>query len=362
MACSGPAAKSTPDPTATPQPTPTPRAAANPPGVNLPADEGIHLAPVEWWYFNGHLTDSAGNRYSFHFVTFLTVTGDGQIPQLLQLSLADHQEGVYLTDEKPALQTELQPTNGRFSFDLAGWHMSGNAEAGTNSYQLAFHTGEYSLDLAANPGGPTVLHQGEGLVDLGRAGKTYYYSRPNLEVSGTLTKNGTPVQVTGKVWMDHQWGDFSTQPVGWDWVSLQMDDGSALMVSLVWDSSNGQPIISYGTYIPAGSDATSAEDPPSRHLPEDEISLSPTDTWTSPATGVEYPSGWLLKICSLDMEVNLVPVQENAEFGDSEYVPIAYWEGEVTVSGKKGGNSIAGDGFVELVGYDKGQREPGLPK
>lgn len=353
-ACAGPtpAPGLSLSPAPTPAPSPTARAVI-PNVVNLPADEGIHLAPVEWWYFNGHLSDTDGNQYSFHFVNFITVTSDGQIPQLMQLSLADHNEGLYLTDEKPALVNNLQPTQGSFSFDTAGWHMSGDG----SGYDLIFNTGGYSLDLAATSQRPAVLHQGSGLVDMGKAGKTFYYSRTKLDISGTLTRNGESTPVAGSAWMDHQWGDFSTQPVGWDWASLQMDDGSQLMISLVWDSSSRQPIISYGTYVPAslpsldgdsGGAASSA-----RHLSGDDISLTPMGSWRSPASRVEYPSGWLLKIYPLDLELTLVPVQRNAEFGDSLYVPIAYWEGAVTVKGTQGGNKTTGRGFVELVGYDK---------
>ncbi|PKB78806.1 MAG: hypothetical protein BZY88_16535 [SAR202 cluster bacterium Io17-Chloro-G9] len=310
---------------------------------------------MEWWYFNGHLSDPGGNRYSFHFVTFLTVTGDRQIPQLMQLSLADHEAGLYLTDEMPALVNNLRPTQDRFSFDMAGWHMSGAVSGFESAYQLVFNTGEYVLDLTARSQNSAVLHQERGLVDLGRAGKTYYYSRTGLDISGTLTRNGMPTQVAGKAWMDHQWGDLNTLPIGWDWVSIQMDDGSGLMISLVWDSSTGQPITSYGTYVPAKTADRSAGGAAalSRHLPGNDISLIPTDAWRSPATGVEYPSGWHLEVASLDLVVNLVPVQRNAEFGDSLYVPIAYWEGAVTVTGMKEGDEVAGKGFVELVGYDK---------
>ena len=163
--------------------------------------------------------------------------------------------------------------------------------------------------------------------------------------------------------MDHQWGDFSTQPVGWDWASLQLDDGSELMISLVWDSSTGQPITSYGTYVPANPVGRSSGGPAAlpRHLSGEDISLIPMETWRSPTTDVEYPSAWLLEITSLNLEVSLIPVQQNAEFGDSLYVPIAYWEGAVTVTGTKEGNQITGNGFVELVGYDKAGSPPRSP-
>ena len=68
--------------------------------VNLPADEGAHPAGIEWWYFNGHLTDDADRDYSFHFVTFQIGANQygndiSQAGQLLQLSWGDHRNQVF---------------------------------------------------------------------------------------------------------------------------------------------------------------------------------------------------------------------------------------------------------------------------
>ena len=83
--------------------------------------------------------------------------------------------------------------------------------------------------------------------------------------------------------------------------------------------------------------------------------MASTASWISPANGVEYPSSWQLEVSSLGLVANLTPVQKSAEFYDSLYVPIAYWEGAVTVNGFKDKEIITGDGFVELVGYDRDQ-------
>ena len=351
-ACSGPGETPTSTPVPTSEPTAAPAPGNTTKTITLPADEGIHLAPVEWWYFNGHLEDPDGNEYSFHFVTFVTVTADGLIPQLLQLSWADHQEGVYLTDEKPALVNGLQKTKGTFDFQLAGWGMAGDG----SDYRLSFDTGGYALELRASSQKSASLHQGTGLVDLGKAGKTRYYSRSRLAVDGTLSQPGTAKAVSGSAWMDHQWGDFSVLPVGWDWASIQLDNASELMVSLVRDAADGQPINTYGTYIPASAPG----EPPADgigtivNLPGDQIHWTATGAWTSPATGAEYPQGWNLKVDSIDLELNLTPRSENSEFANSVYVPAAYWEGAVSVTGTKEGEPITGMGFVELVGYDKG--------
>ena len=332
----------TPLPTATKTPQLVTKAA--PPAtkstvVNLPDDEGAHLTPIEWWYFNGSLTDDTGAEYSFHYVTFQSVLPNGLTPRLLQLSWADHGKKVYLTDERPALPL-LETTKGDFAFRVNDWSMAGDGR----EYSMAFNVSDYSVELESTSTKPAILHQVTGLVDLGRAGESYYYSRTRLTTSGTLTIGQEERQVSGVAWMDHQWGDFSTAPVGWDWLSLQLDDGSDLMVSIVWDSTGHQPIISYGTYVhPSGQ---------SRNVPGGDISLTATGSWTSEVTETTYPVGWDLAVKSLDLELTLTPVLLDSEFSMSKFVPQAYWEGAVTVAGTQSGQSVAGRGFAELVGYD----------
>ena len=345
-------------PTATLPPTPIPTDTPAPEItgiVTLPSDEGVHLTPVEWWYFNGHLEDADGREYSFHFVTFLTVTPDGQVPQLMQLGWADHEEDVYLDSEKAALVNEQERTTNRFRFQVEGWGMTGDGA----DYRLDFNIGSYMLELTAISQKPAALHQGAGLVDLGIAGMTYYYSRPRLAINGIMERNGAVEPVSGWAWMDHQWGDFSVAPVGWNWAGIQLDDGSELMVSVVWNTADGTPIITYGTYVPASHTGTAPANgaAASIHLPSDQIHWSSTGTWTSPVTGVEYPQGWTVTVDSLGLRLQLAPRSRNAEFTETDYVPVTYWEGAVDVTGYANGKEVDGRGFVELVGYDENPPE-----
>ena len=332
-----------PDPTSAPQPSPTATAGVlslpRKSFVSLPGDEGAHLTPIEWWYFNGHLTDDTGGDYSFHYVTFQSVLPSGFTPRLLQLSWADHEKEVYLTDERPELPL-LEATKVAFSFQVNDWSMAGD---GTD-YSMTFNTGGYSVALQAVSNKPATLHQGKGLVDLGRAGESYYYSRTRLATTGTLTVGEEQRQVTGLAWMDHQWGDFSIAPVGWDWMSLQLDDGSDLMISMVWDSTDHQPINSYGTYVPPNGQP--------RNISGENISLTATGSWTSAVTGTTFPVGWNLEVESLNLSLTLTPALLDSEFQGSKYVPPAYWEGAVHVNGTRNGQTVTGNGFAELVGYD----------
>ena len=321
----------------TPAPAQGPTAAR----VQLPQDEGPHPTPIEWWYFNGHLTDEAGGEYSFHFVTFEIVTPQGIVPRVLQLSWADHRAGLFQTDERFAIgafapDSPDAPQPGSFSVTMADWTMAGDGD----QYDLAFQTGEYSLELQALSRKPAALHNQTGLLDLGPAGRTYYYTRPRLETSGVLTVNGESRPVTGIAWFDHQWGDSATAlDVGWDWLSLQLDDGSEVMVSLVWDGpgDDRSSIAEYGTYIPPdyGQSANAA----AVHLPEDDITLTPTGSWVSPANGAVYPMGWQLEIASIPLSVSLEPASEDSEMAASSFIPLSYWEGAVAVQGNKEGST-----------------------
>ena len=306
--------------------------------VKLPQDEGSHLSPLEWWYFNGHLMTEDGREFSYHFVTFQSVLPLGLTARVAQLSWADHSKGRHLTAERGGVPI-LEATPEEFDLPTAEWRMMGNGE----TYHLSFQAGDYTVELEAASRKPATLHHSTGLVDLGIAGKTYYYSRTNLETSGTVSVSGITYPITGVSWMDHQWGDFTTEGIGWDWLSLNLDDGSDLTISVVREQAGGKHITTYGTYIPADSSAV--------HLPGSDISLDYTETWTSTGTGAVYPMDWKLRIGSLELDVMLTPVIEEAEFAISSFIPVVYWEGAVAAAGTKAGASVSGRGFVEMVGY-----------
>ena len=50
--------------------------------IKFPKDESAHDNIIEWWYFNGHLKDSKGNRYSFMNCLFKADVKKVKIPFL----------------------------------------------------------------------------------------------------------------------------------------------------------------------------------------------------------------------------------------------------------------------------------------
>ena len=143
--------------------------------------------------------------------------------------------------------------------------------------------------------------------------------------------------------MDHQWGEVASEGVGWDWASVQFDDGADLMVAVVWHPQGRRRMAAHGTYLhPDGTVS---------YLEDGDLTFTAQGAWTSPRTGVEYPVDWRVQSEALGLDLELSPFLEQAE-SDSAILNVAYWEGAVSVSGQREGQPVTGWGFVELAGYD----------
>ena len=96
--------------------------------VELPKDSLHHNTPIEWWYFNGHLTDSEENQFSYHFTVFQTEQDlDDSYPQLFHLSWHDHQTRNVYHSEKTFQQYGELPKD-YINFRVAAWQMTETEE------------------------------------------------------------------------------------------------------------------------------------------------------------------------------------------------------------------------------------------
>ena len=328
-----------PSPSATPTPSPAPAAssAANAGRVVLPQDDASHQAGVEWWYYNGHLQGSNGSRYGFHYVFFEVPSPFSQgYVHIGQLAVSDHQRGIFAFDQQFAAKSPEPEVGFRASAD--DWNMSGY----DGEYELAASLEGYGLTLRLTATKPPVLHDGDGIVPMGSAGDSYYYTYPRLHAEGTLTDHSVETTVTGTAWMDHQWGDFQPTSVGWDWFSIQLQDDSEIMFFILRDL-NGATIVEFGTYVGAGGQ-------PKTLKPQD-VTVHALRQWNSPTTDAHYPSGWDLEIETLGLSLRLTPLLSDSEVHFADLNLRTYWEGEVDVEGMRSGTPVRGQGFVELVGY-----------
>ncbi|MBI4495104.1 MAG: hypothetical protein HY690_20205 [Chloroflexi bacterium] len=315
------------------QPTPAP--------VRLPADDAPHDVLTEWWYYTGHLYGADGQRYGFEFVIFQSVRGQNPIGYLAHVALTDPQRGRFRYAARTAQRTALPAS---LDLEVDGWRLSG----GDGRDQIAADLDDYALELRLVSQKPPALHHG-GLISFGPAGDSYYYSRTRLAVSGQVREGDTWRQVEGQAWHDHQWGNFVVATVGgWDWFSLQLDEGSELMLFLLRDAQGASSGV-FGTVVDRAGQTT--------ELPADAAEVAALGSWTSPHTGARYPSGWEVRLAARpelglpQASLRLVPVLEDQELA---FERMPYWEGAVQVSGTLGGRGVAGEGYVELTGYRPG--------
>ena len=327
-----------------PAPTPTPRE------LILPADDGSHSAPIEWWYYNGHLEAENGDEYSFHYVIFQNEdnASASQI-EFGQAGITDLQktEHTYISSNRPGSPrnvSENDPEN-LLNLQLGNFNLEIAAD-GSHTFVAHDPNGDSGLELKTESPWEVMLHEGIGWMDW-PFGWTYYYSYPRMQSNGVLTIDGRKVDVKGEVWFDHQWGDFFVvgKPAGWQWFAIHINDGSSLMIAEV-RGAEGEVLGIDGTFIQPGTEQRVLD------VDRDGIELKVQDHWTSPRTAAEYPAKWRLQIESINLDILMMPSIADQEVPALPYgnQAAAYWEGRVDVTDVSSGESL-GRAFVELSGY-----------
>jgi predicted secreted hydrolase len=308
--------------------------------VSLPKDEAPHSAPVEWWYFSGHLSgkDAKGHvhTYGYEYVIFQFLGLAPQPVYLGDMAITDLTRKTF----KFAGKQDSYPvpkTANRFALRAGSWTMSGGSGRDT----LKAGIPGYSLDLGLRTSEPAVLEGNKcGYISLASLGSSYYYSWTSLGTTGTIMDHGVTLKVTGKSWMDHQWGPMNlTSGGGWDWFSMQLSNGQQYMLFFI-KNKKGQIVETAGTRVAhGGKDIT--------YLTAANIGEKATGSWTSPATHIKYGSGW--KIAVPGGQLTVTPDLRNQEVDLVNTQGTVYWEGDVTIKGKIGGATVSGDGYTELL-------------
>ena len=145
--------------------------------------------------------------------------------------------------------------------------------------------------------------------------------------------------------MDHQWGNFLASGAGgWDWYSIQLQNNTELMMYFIHDTT-GKLLSTYSEYIDSAGKNV--------RISPSALKTTVLATWTSPMTGITYPSGWRLAIDAPQLHTTLMitPQLRNQELVTSQSTGNIYWEGAVSVQAQRNGATIDGEGYVELTGY-----------
>src|SRR5260221_4853918 len=105
------------------------------------------------------------------------------------------------------------------SWEMRG--LDGMSDTAIAPLDLKAAGADFSYALRLDADRPLVL-QGDGGYSRKseREQASYYYSQPYFRVTGSITLNDKPAEVTGQAWLDREW---SSQPLapdqsGWDWL------------------------------------------------------------------------------------------------------------------------------------------------
>ena len=320
------------------------------PGKTLafPRDFGAHPEyQTEWWYVTGWLQDAAGKPLGFQVTFFRSKTSNDpanpsafKATQLVigHAALSDPSLGKLKHDQRRAREgmglawARTDDTD----LKLDSWTMRRQADG---SYLVRIDGKEVDLALTLTPTQAPMLQGDGGFSRKGPrpAQASYYYSKPQLKVSGTAA--GKPV--TGHAWLDHEWSSEALDPdaTGWDWIGANLADGSALMAFQVRDRRGGK--------LWAHAALRDSKGIVTRYAPE-QVSFQPQASWRSPRTGATYPVATTIRTGSTAWQIK--PLQDDQELDSRASTGAVYWEGAVTVDrdGKP-----AGHGYLEMTGYVK---------
>jgi predicted secreted hydrolase len=330
------------------------------PALVFPDDEGSHpYFRIEWWYLTGWLSDGADKLSGFQITFFRSrpqaASGNPSrfAPHQIfvaHIALADPRRGKLLYDQRIARGVfGLAAAAERVTdVSIGDWRLSSKR----NTLVAVAAGRELAFDLTFTRKQQPLLHGDRGVSKKGPAEESasYYYTLPQLEVSGSVatapakgkgSSAGTfdKSNVTGRAWLDHEWSSASMEAPanGWDWIGLNLDDGGALMAFRIRSPSRAN-FWSGGTLRSA--------DGTLRTFSQLQVAWLPAREWRSARTGAVYPVEWNVRIDQLLLRIE--PLMDDQELDARATTGTIYWEGAVTAQLE--GREI-GRGYLEMTGY-----------
>ncbi|MFN6996022.1 MAG: lipocalin-like domain-containing protein [Aquincola tertiaricarbonis] len=338
------------------------QAAIAPRPLQFPRDHGAHPdSRTEWWYATGWLQADGGALFGFQLTFFRSRTdlaaGNASRFAARQLLFAHaavsdlgaqrllHAERIGRWNGDPA-QPRVTASLADTDVRIDDWRFRREGPAGRSSYRarLADRAAGFGFELALATTQPLLLQGDQGWSRKGPNADeaSHYYSQPQLAVTGTLAvgAGAAPLPVQGRAWLDHEWSETLLNPdaVGWDWIGMNLDDGSAL-TAFQLRRRDGSALWAGGSFRAAGGAV--------RAFGPDEVRFTPGRGWTSPATRSSYPVQWTVDTPAGRFEVRaLIDAQELDSRASTGSI---YWEGLSDLL-DAGTQRRVGRGYLEMTG------------
>jgi predicted secreted hydrolase len=307
---------------------------------------------TEWWYYTGNLKTADGHRFGFELTFFRqgvsrdTNTSVWAVHDLYMAHLA-------LTDINGRRFYHVERLN-RAGPRLAGidegtgliWNGNWQVKLGESRHTLRGIDEKFGIQLQLVPAKGPVVNGRDGISQKaeGSGHASHYISFTRLLTSGSIELNGTTYKVDGTSWMDHEFftESLDASESGWDWLSLQLDDNSELMLYRLRHKDGSVDPYSSGTYVDAQGKTLT--------LSAKDFTMTPgAETWTSEQSKGRYPVRWHVSVPSLGYVIDVSTPLVSQEL--AERIGPSYWEGAIDVTGQHGSGPLRGVGYLEMTGY-----------
>ena len=322
----------------------------------FPRDHGSHPDfRIEWWYYTGNLDTTDGRRFGYQ-VTFFRV-GVDRTPTnpskwavrdlfITHLAVSDVGGQRYLSDER--LSRGGPGLAGAESDRYRVWNEDWTAGLDDRGrHVIAARGARVGLALTLDEGKRPAINGRGGISQKGaQAGNaSHYYSLTRMPTRGTVSIDGKAFEVTGTSWMDHEFGTsfLEAGQQGWDWLSMQLDDGRELMLYQLRRADGSRDPHSSGTLV--------GRDGRTRHLSAADFTLTPAGRTFTSRSGAVYPVAWRVAIPSENVTLEVTTPLLDQELTSDRSSGITYWEGLIDVAGRANGAAVRGRGYLEMTGY-----------
>ncbi len=342
--------------------------------LRFPQDHGAHVAQrTEWWYATGWLGTEAAPSHGWQVTFFRSATGLGQgnrsrfaprhvlfahaaVTDLRQLQHRHAQRMARWSGLPDAAPDVVALDHG--ALRVAGWSLADESagwrvQVAADGFAFDLHLqrtqplllqGEagYSIKGPWAPGHPTGVQPN---VKTESQPASHYYSEPQLAVHGRLQIGrmapGAP-SLQGRAWLDHEWSDtlLPEQAVGWDWIGINLFDGSAL-TAFQLRRADGSVLWAGGSWR-AASGGMAAQ-----NFVAPSVAFTPGARWRSGASGADYPTHWMINTPAGRFDVRAL--LQAQELDSRSGTGVFYWEGLSELLNDAGHR--VGLGYLEMTGY-----------
>jgi predicted secreted hydrolase len=322
--------------------------------LTFPNDHGAHLdARTEWWYATGWLGTPSAPTHGFQVTFFRSKTGLAQAVDsrfAARHVLFAHAAVTSLVDRQHRHDQRMVRWSGAPLAALGAAQLdAGDVRIGPwwlrdegPSWATQVQANDFAFELRLARSQPLLL---QGEASFSRKGPqedqaSHYFSEPQLQVQGRVKVGAQTSTAAGQAWLDHEWSDHMLHPqaVGWDWIGMNLFDGSAL-TAFVLRKADGSALWAGGSFRRLGGAV--------QVFAADAVRFAPGRVWRSASSKAAYPVAWRLATPAGTFDVRAL--LDTQELSSSQNTGGVYWEGLSELLDAQG--QRVGLGYLEMTGY-----------